>query len=87
MFNNKCVVKLQIVFPELLLDRHQRTIGTEAQSLSCHEQGLLIQQLASVISHCIRTRLAISGTPATGSDQIPNEVSEHSVEQHLCLKV
>lgn len=87
MFNNKCVVKLQIVFPELLLDRHQRTIGTDAQSLSCHEQGLLIQQFSSVTSHCIRTPLAISGTPATGSDQIPSDVSEPFVEQHLCLKL
>lgn len=34
------------VFTELSLDRCHRTIGLDAQPLSCHGQGMLIRQFA-----------------------------------------
>lgn len=34
-----CAAKLQTVFTELSLDRCHRTIGLDAQPLSCHGQG------------------------------------------------
>lgn len=41
-----CAAKLQTEFTELSLDRCHRTIGLDAQPLSCHGQGMLIWQFA-----------------------------------------